>query len=206
MRHRKPDVPPDDELDQLIHGVGMVCIAASGLEWALTFLMGEVENWGDEKMRTVLARLNREKAPAQQFRKLARRLEAFGLGPDVIRLADDASLLLEERHRVVHSVMMIETRAADEPLYEAWHAKSDTMWPVDPSRLHDLADRITQCTAEVTGLTHAWEERAERDLRRFRRSRGTELVTSRIQLSRIAPQPAAASEGSGVVRRRGGSP
>ena len=74
MRHRKPDVPPDDELDQLIRGVGMVCIAASGLEWTLTFLMGEVENWGDEKMRTVLARLNREKAPAQQFRKLARRL------------------------------------------------------------------------------------------------------------------------------------
>ncbi len=100
---------------------------------------------------------------AQQFRKLARRLETFGLGPDVIRLADDASLLLEERHRVVHSVMMIETRAVDEPLYEAWHAKSDTMWPVDPSRLHDLADRITQCTAEVTGLTQAWEERAERD-------------------------------------------
>ena len=81
----------------------------------------------------------------------------------MIRLADNASLLLEERHRGVHSVMMIETRAADEPLYEAWHAKSDTMWPVDPSGLYDLADRITQCAAEVTGLTHAWEERAERD-------------------------------------------
>lgn len=163
MSHKKPDIRADDELDQLTRGVGMVCIVASALEWTLTFLMGEIENWSDEKMRNVLTRRNREQAPAQQFHKLARRLETFGLGPDVIRLAESADQLLEERHMVVHSVMMIETKVEDEPLYEAWHAKSDTMWPVDPSRLYDLADRITQCTAEVTGFTHAWEERANRD-------------------------------------------
>jgi hypothetical protein len=163
MSHQEPDIQTDDELDQLNRGIGMVCIAASALEWTLTFLMGEIENWDDEKMRSVLARLNREQAPAEQFRKLAHRLETFGLGPDVIRLARDASRLLEERHKVVHSVMIIETKAANEPLYEAWHAKSDTIWPVDPSQLYDLANQIMQCTAEVTGLTHAWEERAERD-------------------------------------------
>jgi hypothetical protein len=68
-----------------------------------------------------------------------------------------------ERNRVVHSVMMIETKTTNEPLYEAWHARSDTIWPVDPVALNTLARDLAQCAAEVSGFTHAWEERAERD-------------------------------------------
>ena len=82
---------------------------------------------------------------------------------DARQLADDAGPLLEARNRVVHSVMMIETKATNEPLYQAWHARSDTTWPVDPVALNTLARDLAQCTAEITGFTHAWEERAERD-------------------------------------------
>lgn len=96
-------------------------------------------------------------------RALVPRLDAIGLGPDVGQLADEAGRLLEARNRVVHSVMMIEAKATNEPFYEAWHARSDSVWPVDPLGLHTLALDLAQCMAEVNEFAHAWEERAERD-------------------------------------------
>jgi hypothetical protein len=152
--------PADVGLDLLVRGVGQVCISASMLEWSLTYLTGLIENWDDAKHRDVLGRPGE---PLKRYRALVPRLEAFGLGRDADRLAGEAGRLLMERNRVVHSVMMIETKAANEPLYEAWHAKSDTKWPVDPVALNTLAHDLAQCVAEVSGFTHAWEERAERD-------------------------------------------
>lgn len=160
MVNQQLEQQADTELDQLVRGVGQVCISASMLEWALTYLTGLIENWDDAKHRDVLGHPGE---PLRKYRTLVPRLEAFGLGPDVGQLADDAGRLLNERNRVVHSVMMIETKAANEPLYEAWHARSDTVWPVEPAALNALARDLAQCTVEVTAFTHAWEERAERD-------------------------------------------
>jgi hypothetical protein len=137
-----------------------VCISACMLEWSLTYLTGLIENWDDTKHREVLGHPGE---PLRKYRALVPKLEAFGLGPDAGRLAVDAGRLLQARNRVVHCVMMIETKATNEPLYEAWHARSDTIRPVDPVALNTLARDLAQCTAEVSGFTHAWEERAERD-------------------------------------------
>ena len=130
------------------------------LEWSMTYLTGLIENWDDTKLREVLGHPG---GPLRKYRALVPKLEAFGLGPDAGQLADDAGRLLEARNRVVHSVMIIETRATNEPLYEAWHARSDIIWPVDPEALSALACDLAQCTAEMSGFTHAGEERAERD-------------------------------------------
>jgi hypothetical protein len=154
------DVPADEAMKQLVAGVGQVCIAASGLDWALTYLAGVIEIWAYEKFTTVVSQPG---GPLKEYRKLVPQLEALGLGPDAAQLAEDAGRLLGDRNRVVHSVMMIGTRAATEPLYEAWHARTDTMWPVAPEDLNWLAQDLSRCAAEATAFAEAWQERAERD-------------------------------------------
>lgn len=156
------DEPIDQTMTQLVIGVGQVCISANMLEWALTYLTGLIENWDDAKHRDVFGRPGR---PLKEYRNLVPRLAAFapGIGQDVAQLADDAGRLLVERHRVVHSVMMIETKAANDRLYEAWHVKSDTTCPVVPEDLNTLARDLALCAAEASALADIWAERAERE-------------------------------------------
>jgi hypothetical protein len=154
------DLPADEAMRQLVTGVGQVCIAASGLDWALTYLTGVIDLWADEKFTKVVSQHGQ---PLREYRKLVPRLATLGLVPDAAQLADDAGRLLEERNRVVHSVMMIETKAASEPLYEAWHARTDTMWQVAPEDLNRLAQDLSRCAAEAAAFADAWRERAERD-------------------------------------------
>jgi hypothetical protein len=160
MMNEKPESPADNGLDQLVRGVGQVCISASLLEWSLTYLTGLMQDWDDAQLRAVFSRTG---GPLKEYRLLVPRLEALGVGPAACQLGDDAGRLLQERNRVVHSVMMLEIKATNERLYEAWHAKRDTMWPVDPAVLNKLALDLADCTAQVTGFAQAWEERAERD-------------------------------------------
>lgn len=154
------DLPDDESMKQLVTGVGQVCVAASGLDWALTYLTGVIEIWAEAKFTAVVSQPG---GPLKAYRKLVPRLEAFGVGPDAAQLADDAGSLLGERNRVVHSVMMTGTRAANESLYEAWHARTDAMWAVVPEDLNRLAQDLSQCAAEATAFAEAWQERAERD-------------------------------------------
>lgn len=130
------DLPADEAMKQLVAGVGQVCVAASGLDWALTYLTGVIEIWTDEKFTMVVSQPT---GPLKAYRKHVLRLEALGLGPDGAQLAGDAGRLLGERDRIAHSVMMIVTSAANEPLYEARHARADAMWPVMPEDLNRLA-------------------------------------------------------------------
>lgn len=62
---------------QLVSGVGQVCICASMLEWALTYLTGLIENWDDPKHSEVFGSPGQ---PLREYRNLVPRLEAFGLG------------------------------------------------------------------------------------------------------------------------------
>jgi hypothetical protein len=156
---RSADESIEHETAQLISGVGQVCIVASMLEWALTYLTGLIDNWDDEKHRKVFSSPGQ---PLKEYRNLVPRL-FLPLREDAAQLADDAGRLLAERHRVVHSVMMIETKAANEQLYEAWHARTDTTWQVVPEDLTTLAIDLGQCVMEATAFAHAWQERAERD-------------------------------------------
>jgi len=157
---RNADEPIDQAMVELVCGIGQVCISASMLEWALTYLTGLIENWDDAKHREVFGKTGQ---PLKEYRHLVPRLEAFGLGSDVAQLADDAGRLLAERHRVVHSMMMAETKADNQPLYEAWHARTDTTWPVVPEDLNTLARDLSLCAAEATAFASAWQERAEHD-------------------------------------------
>lgn len=139
---------------QLVNGVGQVCISASSLEWSLAYLTGAVEGWDDERFTHVIARARQ---PLEEFRKVVPKLEIFGT-EDLAKLLADAETLLGKRGRVVHSVMMLDTTVANAAVYEAWHAKTDTTWTVDPEDLNALALEIMNCTAEVVGLTQAFLE------------------------------------------------
>ena len=61
------DEPFDHETSQLVSGVGQVCVSASMLEWALTYLTGLIDNWDDEKHRKVLSRPGQ---PLKEYRHL----------------------------------------------------------------------------------------------------------------------------------------
>jgi hypothetical protein len=152
--------PVDGAMVQLVTGVGQVCISASALEWGLTYLTGVLAGWEDPEFARVLGRPGQ---PLREYQNLVPRLEAFGLGRDASQLAADAERLLSQRHRVAHSVMLAGTRADNECLYEAWHARTDTTWPVMPGDLSTLATDLALCAAEATSFAQAWQERAERD-------------------------------------------
>src|SRR5258708_38917725 len=92
------DEPVDHEVAQLVSGVGQVCVSASMLDWALTYLTGLIDDWDDEKHRKVFSCPGQ---PLREYRDLVPRL-FVPLREDAAKLADDAGRLLAERHRVVH--------------------------------------------------------------------------------------------------------
>lgn len=106
-------------------------------------------------------------APGQtrkEFRKLMRDMAARfpEQQANSERLLGDAVDLLDQRNRVVHSVVGSE-RDPESRFYEAWHAKTGTVWPVDPAELRNLAQDLDRCTREIDDFGTAWEERAERE-------------------------------------------
>jgi hypothetical protein len=154
------EAPEYYELDRLVRGVGQVCISASMLESRLAFLTMTLDFWTDEKYREVLSQTGRA---VREYRDLVPRLEAFGLGPDVPKLLEDAERLLRARNRVVHSVLMIELKTDNEQFYEAWNARADETWEVNPTDLQQLAEDLAQLVIEANAFACAWEQRAERD-------------------------------------------
>jgi hypothetical protein len=152
--------PADDAMAHLVSGVGQVCISASALEWALTYLTGVISVWEDSEYARVLGKPGQ---PLKEYQQLASRLQVFGLGPEPGRLAADAERLLGQRHRVVHSVMLAEGRRDSTSAYGAWHPRADVTWPVVAADLRTLASDLALCAAEATGFAQAWQERAERD-------------------------------------------
>ena len=142
--------PADQDVDRLVSGVGQVCIAASSLEWSLTYLTGVIEGWDGPKFLNVFGSPGK---PLEEFRNLVPRLGAFG--PDVANLLADAERLLAACHQVVHSVMMLEAETVGGPIYKAWQEKSGTIWPVVPEDLNTLAQDLAHCTVEAIAFADA---------------------------------------------------
>lgn len=150
-----------DEEDAIIRGVGEVCIAASSLEWSLTYLTSVLWRKGDAWFVAVFSR------PGQTlptFAKFVRSLKTLApeLQPQAERILADANRLIMQRHRVVHSVMVGELEPGTR-VFEAWHAKSGTIWPVEAADLNRLAADLKQCAAQADDFGTEWEDRAEHE-------------------------------------------
>jgi hypothetical protein len=151
----------DADRDAVVQGVGEVCIAASSLEWSMAYCTSVIRCAGDAWFIKVYA------APGQtrkEFQELMRDVAARFPEQKATseRLLADAKDLLDQRNRVVHSAVVSE-RDPGSRFYDAWHAKTDTVWPVDPEGLRNLAHRIDRCAREIDDFGTVWEERAERD-------------------------------------------
>jgi hypothetical protein len=57
---------------------------------------------------------------------------------------------------------MLKERDPDSHLYDAWHAKADAMWSVDPARLDELARQLEECATAADAIGTAWEEHFQR--------------------------------------------
>jgi hypothetical protein len=150
----------DRERDELVRGIGEICISASSLEWSLAYLTAVVRYRGnDDKFRDIARTPG---GPLKEFRKVAR-------SPGVLQAPEQAEAekilvaaerLLDNRNRVVHSAIMDELEPGSR-LYDAWHAKSNSIWSVDPDALNNLARDLMQCAAAADAFGTAWEECAE---------------------------------------------
>lgn len=151
----------DADLDAVVRGVGQICIAASSLEWSMAYCASVVRCAGDAWFISVYAAPGRTR---DEFRKLMRDVAARfpEQQANSERLLADAEDLLNRRNRVVHSAVASE-RDPDSRFYEAWHAKTDTVWPIDPAELRNLAQNLDRCAREIDDFGTAWEEGAERD-------------------------------------------
>jgi hypothetical protein len=151
----------DADFDAVVRGVGQVCIAASSLEWSMAYCSSVLRCAGDAWFISVYAAPGRTRT---EFRKLMRDVAAKS--PEQLanaeRLLADAENLLNRRNRVVHSVVASE-RDPDSRFYDAWHAKADTVWPVDPAELRSLAEDLGRCASEIDDFGTAWEEGTEHD-------------------------------------------
>jgi hypothetical protein len=150
----------DCERDEFVRGIGEVCISASSLEWSLAYLAAIVRYRGSDDKFRVIARTPGE--PLKEFRKVVR-------SPGVLQALEQAEAekilvaaerLLDKRNRVVHSAIMDELEPGTR-FYDAWHAKSNSIWSVDPVHLNSLARDLMQCAAAADAFGTAWEERAE---------------------------------------------
>jgi hypothetical protein len=150
-----------EEIDDVVRGVGQVCISASSLEWSLAYCTSVLRCKGDDWFVGVFASPGQ---PLKQFRKLTNAVAARmpELRADTEQLLATAEQLLAQRHRVVHSAMTGELDP-DSRACEAWHARTDAMWSVVPADLNSLALDLAQCAIEVDAFGTAWEERANRD-------------------------------------------
>lgn len=144
----------DDEEDRVLRGIGEVCVAASRLEGAMAFLAMTMKSWSDEKYCQVQSRPGEV---MRAFETLIPELEKCGLGSDARSILADATALRDHRNRAVHSVMMFELREANQRLYQAWHAKSDELWNVDPAELHKLALKLAAVASKTDDLGYNWE-------------------------------------------------
>ena len=151
----------DADLDAVVRGVGEVCIAASSLEWSMAYCASVVRCEGDAWFIGVYAASGQTR---KEFRNLMLDVAARfpEHRPNSERLLADAEDLLNRRNRVVHSAVASE-RDPSSRFYEAWHAKTDTLWPMDPVELRNLAHDLDRCAREIDDFGTAWEERAERD-------------------------------------------
>ena len=150
----------DCERDELVRGIGEVCISASSLEWSLAYLAAVMRYRGsDDKFRDIARTPG---GPLKEFRKVVR-------SPGVLHAQEQAKAekilvaaerLIDNRNRVVHSAIMDELEPGSR-LYDAWHAKSNSMWSIDPVDLNNLARDLMQCAAAADAFGTAWEERAE---------------------------------------------
>ena len=149
----------EDEEDRVLRGIGEVCVAASRLEGAMAFLAMTMQSWSDEKYCQVQSRSGEV---IKAFEALVPELEKCGLGSDARSILADATAPRDLRNRAVHSVMMFELREADQRLYQAWHAKSDELWNVDPAELHELALKLAAAASKTDDLGYNWEVRSGR--------------------------------------------
>ena len=145
--------------DRVLRGIGEVCVAASRLEGAMAFLAMTMQSWSDEKYRQVQSRSGEV---MKAFEAVVPELEKCGLGSDARSILADATALRDLRNRAVHSVMMFELREANQRLYQAWHAKSDELWNVDPAELHELALKLAAAASKTDDLGYNWEVRSGR--------------------------------------------
>jgi hypothetical protein len=94
-----------EEMDDVVRGVGQVCISASSLEWSLAYCSSVLRCMGDDWFIGVFSSPGQ---PLKQFRKLTSAVAARmpELQADTEQLLATAEQLLVQRHRVVHSAMM----------------------------------------------------------------------------------------------------
>jgi hypothetical protein len=150
----------DAELDMVERGIGQICIGASSLEWSMAYCASVILSQSDAWFIKVYARPG---GARDEFRKLVHAVAASfpEQRAEVEGLCIAAEGLLNRRNRVVHSVVASE-RDVDSRFIDAWHAKTDAVWPIDPRELRSLADDLALCAARIDAFGAAWEDGAER--------------------------------------------
>jgi hypothetical protein len=150
-----------DEEGAIAWGVGEVCIAASSLEWSLAYLTSVLWRKGDAWFVNLCSRPGRTLPAFSKFvESLAVLAPELQLQAEGIRA--DASALLMQRHRVVHSVMVGELEPGSH-VFEAWHAKSGETWSVDAADLSRLTAELKRCAELVDDFGTKWEHRADHE-------------------------------------------
>ena len=130
--------PPFPE--EVLTEIGRVAVAATKLEFMLAQFASET--CGNMPAADLLSRPGRVLPAARQA--------ADSLEPSIARLfrqwVDHAEQLLDERHRVIHSIWMLRAAAPGVAQYFAQHPRTKHLMDAEPDAIGDIAAQLNKCS------------------------------------------------------------
>jgi hypothetical protein len=143
----------DIDFEALIRGVGHVTLAASSLEWTMSYFTAVIcRRRNEETLNQKMARCGHT---WEVFDRLVDELSP-AIGDGLTALRDDIQRLRDERNQFVRSVWIRLTRIPDVlDNDEIWHPRTDAFRPVNAKELVDLAHRLGRAATELHVLTTA---------------------------------------------------
>ena len=110
-------MPPDREM---LAAIGEVVVDAAVLEYFMAVLVAVIESRDEEWARKQVAQ------PGAARRAMERLVNGRPDRPDLGRLYQDAAAVLDDRHRIAHSIAQTDMGdAADEPGMSLWNPRKN---------------------------------------------------------------------------------
>lgn len=134
-------MPPDREL---LAAIGEVVVDAAALEYFIAVLVAVIEGRDEEWARKQVAQTGAAR------RALERLVNGRPDRPDLGRLCQDAAAVLDDRHRIAHSVAMRDM--AEEPGMAIWNPRSNTERRITASQVLAHARDIRTVTRRARAL------------------------------------------------------
>jgi hypothetical protein len=143
---------------EVLAAIGRVVVEATSLEWTLAGLIATRQGWDEQQQEVAMAATN-----GTVRRHLTTLASADPSWDAILRLNHQACALLDERNRLVHSVVVsVLDEDYEHRDFGLWHARSGSRPLPSVGELIRLASDLNKCVVAAVMSHPEAEERFER--------------------------------------------